>query len=131
MNERSGAGRRVLAIVSLLVLGAAAGITGDRMVQRHGLVGTVRFEDVHADPLRVMDEHFDLTQAQRTRVAAILARRQSDVDAAWHTARAHIATTVDSVVEEIAAVLDPADRPRFRALADSLHSVGSVRSHRR
>jgi hypothetical protein len=119
--------RRVAVIASLLVLGATAGIAVDRLVQFHTRGALIRFSELHNDPVAVIERAFDLDPEQRSRITAIIERRQADVDAAWQQARRHIGVTVDSVVNEIAAVLDSADRPRFRALADSLHTTGHVR----
>lgn len=129
MTRSAGRGRIVVAATALVVLGAAAGITADRLLHRRPHVdavrlsdGTViRFSDVHADPIGTIDRAVGLRPEQRTRVAAILERRQADIVATWHEARMRLQGTVDSVIAEIAAELDPDQAERFRALADELH----------
>ncbi|MEO5618964.1 MAG: hypothetical protein ABIS67_14440 [Candidatus Eisenbacteria bacterium] len=118
-----------MAVTALVVLGAAAGITADRLFYRRPHVhpvrlsdGTViRLSDLQADPMGTIDRAVGLRPEQRSRVAAIIARRQSHFDATWHEARIRIQGTIDSLMTEIAAELDPDQAKRFRALHDELH----------
>ena len=124
-------GRLAVAAAALLVVGAAAGITADRLLQQRPAAhavrlsdGTVvRLSDMHADPIAVFDRAVGLRPEQRTRVATILERRQAEVNAAWREAQTRFQTTTDSVIAEIAAELDPAQAARFRALLDQLHGA--------
>jgi hypothetical protein len=121
MASASSRWRTALAAISLLVIGATAGIAGDRLIQSHGHAGDRRLADVHHDPLGAIDRAVQLTPDQRTRVAAILERRQPDINAVWADTHVRLQATVDSVVSEIAAVLEPEQARRFRAAADELH----------
>jgi hypothetical protein len=127
MTAARGKWRVVIAVSSLLVLGAAAGITADRLVQKHRSAGMLRFEQVHADPMRAIDRALDLRPEQRVRVEAILKARQASIDAVWSDTHERLQATVDSVLNEVTAVLDPDQAVRFRALAEELHSSGRVR----
>lgn len=113
--------RSVIVAVSFVVLGAAAGVSADRLLHRRPSPVVIRPIDVHEDPLGTIDRALDLRPEQRTRIAAILASRQSEIDTAWHDAHRRLRAIVDSVANEIAAELDPEQATRFRQLADELH----------
>ena len=120
--------RILAAVVALLVLGGAAGITLDRMHQPgHGgptiRVGghTIRLSDLHDDPLAAVERVIEMSPEQRERVGAILTARQHDVDEVWHDTHTRLQATMDSVVSEIAAVLDPDQAAKFRELANEVH----------
>lgn len=123
--------RIAIALIALALLGAVAGVTADRLLHRpaqHHAArladGTVvRFADLHTDPAAAIERVLELRPSQRDRIAAILERRQAEVDAAWHEARSRMHATVESVIAEIEAELDPDQATRFRALADELHGV--------
>jgi hypothetical protein len=127
MTSSRGTWRTLLAAVSLLAIGAAGGVAVDRLIQSHTDSRTIHFSQVHSDPVGALDKLVQLRPEQRTRVAAILEKRQADIDAVWHDTHARLKATVDSVVSEIAAALDPDQAEKFRKLADELHSTGRVR----
>jgi len=113
--------RTALAAASLFVLGAAAGITVDRVMHRRPHMAVVRLQDVSDDPLGAIERVITLRPEQRTRIAAILATRQDELDAVWHDTHTRLLAVLDSVIEEIAAVLDADQAERFRAHARELH----------
>ena len=119
--------RILLAAGSLLLLGAAAGVTVDRVAHLRGTPTMVEFSRVHTDPVGVIETVMTLRPEQRARIEAILATRQGDIDTAFRDARARIDAVVDSVVNEIAAELDPDQAARFRQLAEELHGQGHFR----
>ena len=110
-----------VAVISLLAIGAAIGVTFDRLHYRNanGHMGVM--EEVQKDPLAAIDRAVDLRPEQRERVAAVLARRQGAVDAVWRDTHIRLQATIDSVVNDIAAVLDPDQAEKFRAAARELH----------
>jgi hypothetical protein len=114
-----------LAVVSLLIIGAAAGITADRTLHHGGGIGkhAAQLAEVQKDPIGVMDREFHLRPDQKERIAAILAKRQADLDGAWEDARAHLNATLDSVINEIAAVLSPDQAKRFIERAHEIHGT--------
>jgi hypothetical protein len=136
MTRAPGRRQVVLAALALIVLGATAGITTDRLLNGTAQAephhpsagGAIRISDIHADPIDAIDRAVRLRPEQRTRVARIIERRQSELDAVWHEARTRIMATVDSVIEEITAELDPEQAERFRAFHDDLHGP-SHRDH--
>ena len=120
--------RAVLASLALLIIGAAAGITADRLLHRAPEQRVaVLLSRVQTDAIGVIDERLDLRPDQRERVAAILERRQGAIDAVWRNTHIHLRATIDSVVEEIAAVLDSDQAVRFRTLADEVHGAHRFR----
>lgn len=114
--------RAWVAALALLVIGAAVGVTVDRLHHRSGGPLSKLIADVHRDPMGVMERELGLRPEQRSRVAAILERRQGAIDAVWQDTHVRLRATVDSVVSEIAAELDSAQARRFRELADEIHN---------
>ena len=129
MTESRSAFRTAIAALSLFALGAVAGITTDRLMHRpvdreQVVIGgdTIRLRDIHNDPVGALDRAVGLRAGQREKVTAILARRQKSIDAAWKDTQSHLRAAVDSMVDEVAAVLDPDQQEKFRRLANQLHS---------
>ena len=120
--------RAVLATLALLIIGAAAGITADRLLHRAPQTrAAVLLSRVQTDAMGVIEDQLDLRPEQRERIAAILERRQGAIDAVWRNTHIHLRATIDSVVEEIAAELDPDQAARFRVLADEVHGAHRFR----
>jgi hypothetical protein len=120
--------RAVLAALALLTIGAAAGISADRLLHRpHQSRTAVLLSRVQTDAMGVIDEQLDLRPEQRERVAEILERRQGAIDAVWRNTHIQLRATIDSVVNEIAAVLDSDQVVRFRTLADEVHGAHRFR----
>jgi hypothetical protein len=138
MTESRSAFRTAIAALSLFALGAVAGITTDRLMHRpvdreHVVIGgdTIRVRDIHTDPVGALDRAVGLRPGQREKVTAILAKRQQSIDVAWKETQGRLRATVDSMVNEVAAVLDPDQQEKFRALANALHSEPHVIQLRR
>ena len=110
-----------IAALALLVIGAAVGITMDRLHHRSGSSGSSLHAQVRRDPMAVMERELDLRPEQRPRIAAILERRQNAVNDVWQDAHVRLRATVDSVVSELAAELDSSQARRLRTLAEELH----------
>lgn len=120
--------RVALASLALLIIGAAAGITADRLLHRApDQRVAVLLSRVQTDAIGVIDERLHLRPDQRERVAAILERRQGAIDAVWRNTHIQLRATIDSVVEEIAAVLDSDQAVRFRTLANEVHGAHRFR----
>ena len=119
--------RAWLAAAALVALGAVGGITFDRLHirGRHGEMARLH-ERLREDPMAVIDGELDLTAEQRTRIGAILARRQESLDGVWQEIHPRIRSTIDSTVSEIAALLDSAQAVRFRGLMDRIHRPGGL-----
>jgi hypothetical protein len=110
----------LLAIVSLFALGAVSGIAADRFHHR-GTPQQILLQRVHDDPVGEIERRITLRPEQRAQISAILAKRQGAIDAVWSDTHIRLQATVDSVVSEIAAVLDPDQAEKFRAVARELH----------
>ncbi len=115
-------GRAWLAALAVFAIGAAAGVTADRLLHRRADPIERLAAEVRRDPIAVMERELSLRPEQRARVAAIFERRQGAIDAVWQHTHTRLQATVDSVVSEIAAELDTNQARRFRALADAVHS---------
>jgi hypothetical protein len=122
MSARIG-WRAVLAGLSLMVIGAAAGIAIDRFVQHeHGALAA-ELEELHNDPMKVFDRTIDLRPDQRPRIHAILQAHQAATDSLWHSARLRLQATIDSVLLEIDTILDPEQSVRFHESVERLHGM--------
>lgn len=119
--NRSG-WRAWVAAFALLALGAVLGITFDRFHVRGG-PGSGLHDQVRRDPVGFMDRELSFTPEQRTRIAAIMERRQHQLDTVWQDTHNRLVATIDSLVTEISAELDSSQVPRFNALVDRLHSA--------
>ena len=120
MTSRAPRWRVVAAALALLVIGGAAGMTLDRFHHRQPRI--VEFRQLSTEQrLEALERELPLRPGQRERIATIMHSRQPAIDLAWRDARARIEATVDSVVAEIDAVLDPDQRARYRALVDEVH----------
>ena len=138
MTEGRGGFRTAIAALSLLALGAVAGVTADRMLHRpvdreHIVVegDTIPLREIHRDPVGALDRTVGLRPGQRERVTAILEKRQKDINAVWGDTQGRVKVIVDSMVNEVAAVLDPDQQQKFRALAERLHGKPHVLYMRR
>ena len=114
--------RAWISAAALVALGAVGGIAVDRfhIRGRHGEMARLH-ERLRENPMAVIDRELDLTAEQQTRIAAILTRRQESIDGVWHEIHPRIRSTIDSTMSEIAALLDSAQKERFRRLTDRIH----------
>lgn len=108
-------------LIPLLVVtfaaGAMAGIAFEkRAPMRHAatMADSQQFVDHLAHGL-------DLDSAQRTAVAAILARHQGAVDSVWRALQPRVGATLDSVHREIMTVLTQEQQKRFLSLVKTMH----------
>jgi hypothetical protein len=122
--------KTVVAVISLLAIGAASGVTFDRLHHRQSNRHMTLMEEVQKDPIGVLDRRLGLRPEQRERVAAIIQQRQGAIDAVWNETHIRLQATIDSVVNEIAAVLDPEQAKTFREGARELHGQPGM-MHRR
>ena len=113
--------RALFAVLSLLVLGAAIGIALDRTFRTHEGLAVRQLRAVREDPLGQIEKTVDLRPEQRERIAAVLARRQPELDSIWTQTHQRLQATVASVIDEIAAELDPEQAEDFRAAATRMH----------
>lgn len=117
--------RAWLAAVALIILGAVGGVAFDRfhLLPSHGGMMSRLHRELRHDPMGLMERELGLKPEQRTRIAAIMERRQGDIDAVWEDTHVRLKATIDSVVNEIAAELDSAQARKFREMADKIHST--------
>jgi hypothetical protein len=120
MTGRSSRGLAVFAALALLVLGAALGITFDRLHVRSTAIPSNLFR-LHDDPFAVLDSALALRADQRDRVRVIIEERQADIDGVWASTHNGLLAILDSTVIELDTVLDAEQRATLRELANVLH----------
>ena len=105
----------------LLGLSFAAGVVLGAGYERHHGPG---HGSMGMDPHEVL-EHFSrelrLDSAQVDEVRAILVRRQSAVDSAWHSMQPRISATLDSTLREVLGVLHPDQAEKYRKMIGEMH----------
>jgi hypothetical protein len=98
--------------------GIAVGTTYERRLRLSLPPATAEAHDAIQHLARILD----LDAGQQRSVAAILSRRQFEVDAAWHAMQPHMRATLDSTSAEIIAVLRPDQAAKYREMIEAAHS---------
>ena len=112
MSRRPGRSA-ILGAVSLLVLGAAAGVTVDRHL--HAPRNLLLHADAqHEQALAHLRERFGLDEAQIHAIDSVVRNHQHAVDRTWEDLRPRIDSAIDSVHAHIESVLHPDQREAFR-----------------
>jgi hypothetical protein len=116
-------GRLAVAAIALLVIGAALGITADRLHHRrpHVIVVSQGQSGVDAS-LELLDSLLALTDKQRTEIQAILAQRQGPIDSIWMNTHIALRSTLDSTADAVARVLDENQKTRFNQVFGNWHT---------
>jgi hypothetical protein len=114
MNGRAGA---LLALLAVLVLGAAAGVAGDRawMASRDSNVASTE------TLITAMREHVGIDTLQERQVRAVLARHQRAVDSAWGQVRPNVHAAINAAQMDIAILLRGDQRERYMKWIQSVH----------
>jgi hypothetical protein len=125
--------RAVLAVASIFVVGAVAGVVVDRLalipVQAHaaavmgGHAGPREHDAVLADLMA----HLELTAPQGDSVRAILATHQQEIDRIWMAVHQNLQETVATVTTEVERVLEPDQVQRLHAWIEERH--GPIPGH--
>jgi hypothetical protein len=118
----------IIAASSLLVIGAAAGVTADRLVSRHS-PRPIEVRFAHTTATDLLEQALGLRGDQRERVAAILATRQSSIDSVWLDTHNRLQSILSGVVDQIAAELDSDQLARFHELVGELHRTPTPPPH--
>jgi Spy/CpxP family protein refolding chaperone len=109
---RASKAKAVLGALSLLVLGAVLGIAIDRHVLSGGhRSAAATFHDMTMSSL---EERLALTAQQRLQIESIVAARHNTLRHAWQIMHEQLGAAVDTVHQEIEAVLTPEQRTDFR-----------------
>jgi hypothetical protein len=103
--------RSIVAGALLVLTGAAGGIAVDHLVvfSRHMMHGSSPSgaAATHAALLGELDHALHLTPPQHDSIKAILTRHQRSIDSAWQLIHQHVNAGMDSVHQELGAVLRP------------------------
>ncbi len=109
MSLRAG-----FAAISLVILGAALGVAGDRLWRAHRTpVTAVVMDGSHAQRFRAMLDSLDLSDSQRVAIDGILHHFQANVDETWAALRPRLQPTMDSALRAIEAVFSEEQRTAF------------------
>jgi hypothetical protein len=106
---------------SILVIGVVLGVLLDRVVLHPTASASdypsadVALDARHEDFLRELRADLGLTAKQAGQVHEILSRHQGAVNEAWSAVHSLLEAAIDSVTEEIEAVLKPGQRERLHA----------------
>jgi hypothetical protein len=108
-----GRPRAALAIASLIVFGAVLGIAADRLYLAHRPPQS-SMQHLHEETLDRFRVILDLDDAQVAAIDSIFRHRQGEFESTWRVLNHHLYSTVDSVHEEVNALLRPEQREAFR-----------------
>lgn len=124
----TGAGRSwrlVVASLALVLIGAAVGITFDRLYHRGArmVLGHIApgARPVFVDAFDLLDSVLVLRQEQRDAVRVVLEERQADIDAIWARTHGSLRVSIDSTAQVLDRILDEPQRVRLRTLIEQLH----------
>jgi Spy/CpxP family protein refolding chaperone len=115
-GARASKARAVLAAVSLLVVGAVAGIA----IDRHLLLGgghTSTAAAFHEMTMSSLQERLGLTADQRRQIDSIVGVRHNTLRHVWEMMHSQLGATLDTVHIEVEAILTPEQRVEFREWA--------------
>lgn len=112
---RPSKARAVLGALSLLVLGAVLGVAIDRHLLPTHRPGPAAA--LHEMTMASLEERLDLSADQRRQIDSIIAGRHATLRHAWQMIHAQLGAAVDSVHQEIEAILTPEQRLEFREWA--------------
>lgn len=123
--------RARLASVSLVLLGAALGVAGDRywMAHRPARVQVV-LDTEHGERFRALLADMDLDPAQRTAVDSILAHFQGNVEETWTAMQPLLQSSMDSARRSITALFTADQRARFEEWITGEHQRMHAAQHR-
>ncbi|MBW3553885.1 MAG: hypothetical protein KY466_10255 [Gemmatimonadetes bacterium] len=105
----------MLGALSLLVLGAVLGVAIDRHLLPTHRPGPAAA--LHEMTMASLEERLDLSADQRRQIDSIIAGRHATLRHAWQMIHAQLGAAVDSVHQEIEAILTPEQRLEFREWA--------------
>lgn len=104
--------RGVLGAVSLVVLGMVVGVALDRHLlpnEPHASAAAA----LHEMTMSSAEERLDLTPDQRRQIDSIIAARHNSLLDVWQAVHSHLGAAIDSLHQEIEAILTPAQRREF------------------
>ena len=113
--------RAIGSLAAVFVLGGAAGIATDRAWAARQSSALMSDEALIA----AMRRELALDSTQEQQVRAILARHQREVDSAWTQIRPNVHAAIGMAQMEIAMLLRPDQRQRFRDWIKSAHPAMS------
>jgi hypothetical protein len=121
--------RSIVASALLLLIGAAAGVVGDHLVllHRRGValgISAAGAASLHAQLLAELDRELHLTPVQHDSINAMLGRHQQSIDAAWRVIHGKLDAGMDSMHQELRAILQPEQLTLLRDWMGRQHMTG-------
>lgn len=113
----SARARGLSALLAVAMLGAAAGVAGDRAWIAHGASPLASEQSL----VLAMRREVGLDPEQELRVRAIVATHQRSVDSAWSRIQPNVHAAINAAQMEIAMTLRPDQRVRFSEWIRSAH----------
>jgi Spy/CpxP family protein refolding chaperone len=110
MNAKA---RGVLGAMSLVVLGMVLGVAIDRHLllnEPHASAAAA----LHEMTMSSIEERLDLTSDQRRQIESIITARHNSLLDVWQAVHSHLGAAIDTLHQEIEAILTPAQRSEFR-----------------
>lgn len=107
--------------VVILVCGMVIGAGGTVVVMKHIILHAIQHPE--EAPQRITDRvrgRLDLTEAQATKVKAILAERQKKIQALRRQVQPEVEKELEKAKEDVAAVLNPDQAKKWRERFDHL-----------
>lgn len=129
MRSLSDSARVSLTLLSMLLLGAVAGVGVDRAILMPAGADAVDGSALrgHETVLAALQAELKLSDDQLARVGEVFARHQSDIEEAWEQVHETLDLAIEEATTEIEAVLDSAQIERLHAWLERHH--GSIPQH--
>ncbi len=119
MNNARHLIHAAIGAASILVIGIVLGVLLDRVVLHRSASAldlpsaALALDASHEQFLQELHDDLGLTAKQASQVQEILSRHQGAVNEAWSAVHSLLEAAIDSVTEEIEAVLEPGQRERL------------------
>jgi len=119
MNNARHLIHAAIGAASILVIGIVLGVLLDRVVFHRSASAldhpsaALALDASHEQFLQELHDDLGLTAKQASQVQEILSRHQGAVNDAWSAVHSLLEAAIDSVTEEIEAVLEPGQRERL------------------
>ena len=125
--------RLLLAVLSIFLVGAVAGVALDRtmLIPPHAAAGEAGVPRHHEEVLAELRTELGLSAEQSARVQQIFAAHQGEINEAWAKVHADIEHAMQQTTSEIETVLDPAQIERLHAWLAERHGLNSGHAHGR
>lgn len=129
MSRLTHSVRLSLAVLSIFILGAVAGVALDRIMLTPARASAATGGGQHGGPgdhdavLAELRSELRLSDQQSARVQQIFAKHQGEIEAAWADVHASLQHAIQGATTEMEAVLDSAQIERLHAWLAKRHGL--------